>query len=178
MRLPLVAFPHIVNENQAAFAPVLKRGEQQKHFCEYVTGLIAGDTATVAAMNDLFLDQKDQSALNRLLTHASGDACELKRRRVQWEVVRGQRRPVSEQAGRLILDDTVAHHTPCAREGLAYLCERRLGRNGWVPKVVTSYSVNRGTPFLCQPTPRLGSQTPSPHVARPLAGALWVRNVP
>jgi len=147
MRLPIVEFPHIVNENLAHFAPVFKTREQQKHFCEYVTGLIAGDKATVSAINDLFLNQNDQSALNKFLTQASWDEAELNRRRLQLEITRLQRRPVSEQAGRLIIDDTFAHHTKCSMEGLAYLRDHGVGHNVWAHDVVTSYYVNRSDQF-------------------------------
>jgi hypothetical protein len=147
MRLPIVEFPHIVSENLAHFAPVFTTREQQKHFCEYVTGLIAGDKATVTAINKLFVNQNDQSTLNKFLTQAHWDEQELNRRRVQWEVARLCRRPVSEQAGRLIIDDTLAHQTQCSMEGLAYLRDRRLGRNVWAHNVVTSYYVNRSDQF-------------------------------
>ena len=147
MRLPIVGYPRIVNEHLAYFAPVFKTREQQKHFCEYVTGLIAGDKATVSAINDLFLDQNDQSALNKFLTQAKWDEQALNQRRVQMEIARLQRRPVSEQAGRLILDDTFAHHTQCSMEGLACLRDRRLGHNVWAHDVVTSYYVNRSDQF-------------------------------
>ena len=147
MRLPIVEFPHIVSDNLAHFAPVFATREQQKHFCEYVTGLIAGDKATVSAINDLFLDQNDQSALNKFLTQASWDEQELNRRRVQMEIARLRRRPVNEQAGRLIIDDTFAHHTKCSMEGLAYLRDRRVGHNVWAHDVVTSYYVNRSDQF-------------------------------
>jgi hypothetical protein len=147
MRLPIVGYPHIVSENLAHFAPVFATREQQKHFCEYVTGLIASDKATVSAINDLFLNQNDQSALNKFLTQASWDETELNRRRLQLEITRLHRRPVSEQAGRLIIDDTFAHHTKCSMEGLAYLRDRHVGHNVWVHDVVTSYYVNRSDQF-------------------------------
>lgn len=147
MRLPIVGFPHIVNDNLAHFAPVFATREQQKHFCEYVTGLIAGDKATVSAINDLFVQHNDQSALNKFLTQASWDEQELNRRRIQMEIARLRHRPVSEQAGRLIIDDTFAHHTKCSMEGLAYLRDRRVGHNVWAHDVVTSYYVNRRDQF-------------------------------
>ena len=53
MRLPFVQFPNIVIESLAYFAPVFQTDEQVKHFCEYVTGLIAGDRKTVSAINIL-----------------------------------------------------------------------------------------------------------------------------
>ena len=82
MRLPIVEFPHIVRDNLAQSAPVFATRDQLKHFCEYVTGLFAGDKATVSAINDLFVNQNDQSALNKFLAQASWDEKELNRRRV------------------------------------------------------------------------------------------------
>ena len=147
MRLPIVQFPRIIIENLSYFASVFQTTEQQKHFCEYVTGLIAGDKATVTAINALFLNKNDQSALNKFLTQAQWAEDELNERRVQFELSRLQRRPVSESAGRLIVDDTLAHHTRCSIEGLAYLWDHSLGHNVWAHNVVTSYYVNRSDQF-------------------------------
>lgn len=147
MRLPIVQFPNIVANNLSHFASVLATEEQKKHFCEYVTGLIAGDKATVTAINALFLNKNDQSSLNKFITQADWDEDELNRRRVQFELGRLHQRPVSDQAGRLILDDTMAHHTRCSMDALAYLRDHTLGHNVWAHDVVTSYYVNRSDQF-------------------------------
>jgi hypothetical protein len=147
MRLPIVQFPRIVAENLAYFAPVFQTAEQRKHFCEYVTGLIAGDKATIRAINDLFLNKNDQSSLNKFMSQAEWPEDELNYRRVQFEKQRLHRRPVSATAGRLIVDDTLAHHTACSMEGLAYLRDHSLGHNVWAHDVVTSYYVNRSDQF-------------------------------
>ncbi|MGD2027046.1 MAG: IS701 family transposase [Anaerolineales bacterium] len=129
------------------FRPVFANINQVKHFCEYVTGLIAGDRATIQAINDLFLNRNDQSALNKFMTRASWDEMDLNRRRVRYELERLHRRPVSAEAGRLIIDDTLAHHTKCSIEGLAYLRDHTMGRNVWAHNVITSYYVNRRDQF-------------------------------
>jgi len=147
MRLPIVQFPNIVVEHLAQFAPVFQTAEQRKHFCEYVTGLIVGDKATISAINALFLNNNDQSALNKFLTQAVWDENQLNYQRVQLELNRLRQRPVSAAAGRLILDDTLAHHTKCAMEGLAYLHDHSVGHNVWAHDVVTSYYVNRSDQF-------------------------------
>lgn len=147
MRMPIVGFPTIVAQNFAHFAPVFQRKEQRKHFCEYVTGLIAGDKATVQAINDLFLNKNDQSALNKFLTQAEWDEIELNRRRINYELARLYRRPIAAKAGRLVIDDTLAHHTKCSIEGLAYLRDHTIGRNVWAHDVVTSYYLNRSDQF-------------------------------
>jgi len=147
MRLPIVQFPSIVIDNLPYFTPVFQTEEQVKHFCEYVTGLITGDKKTVTAINALFLNNNDQSALNKFLTQADWDECELNQRRIELEMARLQRRPVSPRAGRLIIDDTLAHHTKCRIEELAYLKDHTLNRYVWAHNVVTSYYVNRADQF-------------------------------
>ena len=147
MQLPIVQYPRIVAENLSHFAPVFETAEQRKHFCEYVTGLIAGDKATIAAINALFLNNNDQSSLNKFMTQAEWSEEALNYRRVSYELKRLHRRPVSASAGRLILDDTLAHHTKCSMEGLAYLRDHSIGRNVWAHNVVTSYYVNRTDQF-------------------------------
>jgi SRSO17 transposase len=147
MRLPIVQYPSIVVDNLSYFASVLQTREQKKHFCEYVTGLMAGDKKTVTTINGLFLNNNDQSALNKFLTQAEWDEEALNRRRVQFELERLHRRPVSAQAGRLLIDDTLAHHTKCSIEELAYLKDHTLNRYVWTHNVVTSYYLNRADQF-------------------------------
>jgi SRSO17 transposase len=73
MRLPIVQHPSIVINNLPYFASIFQTEEQKKHFCEYVTGLIAGDKKTVTTINGLFFSNNDQSALNKFLTQAEWD---------------------------------------------------------------------------------------------------------
>ena len=147
MRLPIVKFPSIVFDNLTYFTSVFSTEEQIKHFCEYVTGLIAGDNATVTGINALFLNKNDQSALNKFLTLSDWDEQALNDQRIQLELARLGRRQVSARAGRLILDDTLAHHTPCSIEGLAHLKDHNSGHYVWAHDVVTSYYVNRADQF-------------------------------
>jgi len=147
MRLPIVEYPEIVTNNLPYFAPVFQTAEQRKHFCEYVTGLLAGDRKTITAINRLFLNKNDQSSLNKFLTQAAWDEQALNRRRVQFELERLHRRPVSSRAGRLLIDDTLAHHTRCQIEELAYLKDHTLKRYVWAHNVVTSYYLNRADQF-------------------------------
>lgn len=145
--LPIVQFPRIVEQQSSWFDPVFTSKEQRKHFREYVTGLIVGNEATVTAINHLFLGHNDQSALNKFLTLADWDEAEFNRQRVRMELSRLQRRPVSAEAGRLVLDDTLAHHTKCRMDGLAYLWDHAQRQYVWAHDVVTSYYVNRSDQF-------------------------------
>jgi len=145
--LPVVQFPQIVEEQAAWFDPVFVTDEQRKHFREYVTGLIVGDKATVTAINQLFLGHNDQSSLNKFVTQSEWDEYEFNRQRVRMELARLLRRPVSAKAGRLIIDDTFAHHTKCKMDGLAYLWDHAEQQYAWAHDVVTSYYVNRADQF-------------------------------
>jgi SRSO17 transposase len=147
MRLPIVQFPQIVVDNLTHFEPYFQSDEQVKHFCEYVTGLMCGDKKTITAINELYLNKNDQSALNKFLTQAKWDEQTLNRRRVELEMTRMLHRPISARAGRLIIDDTLAHHTPCGIEELAYLKDHSLNRYVWAHNLVTSYYVNRTDQF-------------------------------
>lgn len=66
---------------------------------------------------------------------------------MQFELARLQRRPVSSAAGRLLIDDTLAHHTKCSIEELAYLKEHTINQYVWAHNVVTSYYLNRMDQF-------------------------------
>lgn len=145
--MPIVQFPRIVEQQAVWFDSVFTTDEQRKHFREYVTGLIAGDQATVTAINHLFLGHNDQSALNKFLTRSDWDELALNQRRVQLELTRLQRRPINAAAGRLVIDDTLAHHTRCAMDWLAYLWDHAERQYAWAHDVVTACYVNRSDQF-------------------------------
>ena len=147
MRLPIVEYPKIVTASLKHFGPVFQTVAQRRHFCQYVTGLIAGDKGTVQAINNLFLDKQDQSVLNKFVTQEEWSETELNRRRIEFELARLHRRPVSARAGRLIIDDTLAQHKQGAIEGLAYLKDHTLNRYVWAHDVVTAHYVNRQDQF-------------------------------
>jgi hypothetical protein len=72
MRLPIVEYPKIVRASLNHFGPVFQTAAQRRHFCQYVTGLIAGDKGTVQAISNLFLNKPDQSVLNKCMTQEYG----------------------------------------------------------------------------------------------------------
>lgn len=147
MGLPIVEYPKIVTASLKHFGPAFQTGAQRRHFCQYVTGLIAGDKGTVQAINNLFLGHQDQSVLNKFLTQEEWVEIELNKRRIAFELARLYRRPISAKAGRLIIDDTLAHHKKGAIEGLAYLLDHSINRHVWAHNVITAHYVNRQDQF-------------------------------
>jgi hypothetical protein len=101
----------------------------------------------VRAIHQLFLGHNDQSSLNKFATQSEWDENALNRQRVRMELDRLFRRPISAEAGSLIIDDTLAHPTKCKMEGLAYLWDHAEQQYAWAHEVVTSYYVNRSDQF-------------------------------
>ena len=108
---------------------------------------MAGDILAVRAISNLFLDHPDQSVLNKFVTQEEWAEVELNERRIEFELARLYRRPISAKAGRLIIDDTLAHHKKGAIEGLAYLLDHTINRYVWAHNVVTAHYVNRQDQF-------------------------------
>src|SRR5947207_2884443 len=107
--LPILDFPNVVTHYAAQFDSLFGNSHQQQHFREYVSGLILADKATVEAINSLFVEGNDQSALNKFLTQAPWDEDALNARRLQLERDALQRAGASAAHGYLIVDDTFAH---------------------------------------------------------------------
>ncbi len=100
MRLPIVEYPKIVRASLKHFGSAFQTGAQRRHYCQYVTGLMAGDKGTVQAINHLFLGTQDQSVLNKFLTQEEWSEVELNERRIVFELARLNCRPISAKAGR------------------------------------------------------------------------------
>lgn len=140
--LPILDFPSVVARYADQFDPLFANAQQQRHFREYVSGLILADKATVEAINGLFVESNDQSALNKFLTHAPWDETALNARRLQLEREALQRAGASARQGYLILDDTLAHHVGQAMELIAKLWDHAEHRYVWAHNLVTSFYVN------------------------------------
>ena len=140
--LPILEFPSVVAHYADHFDSLFHNPQQQQHFREYVSGLILADQATIDAINGLFVEHNDQSALNKFLTQAVWDELELNRRRVQLEVQSLQRDGVTAHHGYLIIDDTLTHHVGQQIQLIAKLWDHAEQRYTWAHNLVTSFYVN------------------------------------
>jgi hypothetical protein len=140
--LPILDFPNVVTRYAVHFDPLFANAQQQRHFREYVSGLILADQATVEQINNLFVESNDQSALNKYLTLAPWDEQALNARRLQLERESLQRAGCSAQHGYLIVDDTFAHHVGQQMELIAKLWDHSEQRYVWAHNLVTSFYVN------------------------------------
>jgi len=140
--LPILEFPSVVTRYANRFDSLFHNSQQQQHFREYVSGLILADKATVDAINSLFVDSNDQSALNKYLTQATWDEQALNARRVQLELESLQRDGRTARAGYLIIDDTLAHHVGQSIQFIAKLWDHSEHQYVWAHNLVTSFYVN------------------------------------
>jgi len=106
--MPVVAYPSMVRANSAPFETIFSV-PQRVHFQRYLTGLLVSDNVTVTGINSLFVEHKDQSALNRFLTEAPWSETELNEARIR--LLRQKLLPAQPTRGYLIIDDTLAHKT-------------------------------------------------------------------
>lgn len=140
--LPILEFPSVVAHYADRFDSLFHSPQQQQHFREYVSGLILADQATIDAINGLFVEHNDQSALNKFLTQAVWDEQELNRRRLQLEVQSLQRDGLTAPHGYLIIDDTLTHHVGQQIQLIAKLWDHAEQRYTWAHNLVTSFYVN------------------------------------
>ncbi len=140
--LPIVEFPSVVAHYADHFDSLFHNLQQHQHFREYVSGLILADQATIDAINGLFVEHNDQSALNKFLTQAVWDELELNRRRIQLEVQSLQRDGLTAPHGYLIIDDTLTHHVGQQIQLIAKLWDHAEQHYTWAHNLVTSFYVN------------------------------------
>src|SRR5713226_8675358 len=140
--LPILEFPGVVARYANHFDSLFHNPQQQQHFREYVSGLILADHATIDAINNLFVERNDQSALNKFVTQATWDEQELNRRRVQLEVQSVQCDGLTAPHGYLIIDDTLTHHVGQYIQLIAKLWDHAERRYTWAHNLVTSFYVN------------------------------------
>lgn len=140
--LPILEFPNVVTRYAEHFDRLFHNAQQPQHFREYVSGLILADQATIDAINELFVEHNDQSALNKFLTQAAWDEQELNRRRLQLEVPSLQRDGLTAGHGYLIIDDTLTHHVGQQIQLIAKLWDHAEQRYTWAHNLVTSFYVN------------------------------------
>jgi hypothetical protein len=105
----IVDFPAIVQEALAIFGDLFDNEPAQRHFAEYLTGLIVAENKTVSGINREFVVTTDQSCLNRWLTEVSWDVQALNDRRLAWL----QQAPQTRYSARgvIAIDNTLVDHT-------------------------------------------------------------------
>lgn len=134
--MPMVAYADVVSEALSFFRGIFS-GRQEKHACEYLTGLMVSEDANVSRINGLFVDANDQSSLNRFLTEYGWSEKELNDRRLELF----QRNPAAawKSYGIMSIDDVLIEKTGSHISGVGKFFNHSEGRYCLGHNLVTSH---------------------------------------
>ncbi|MCK5283568.1 MAG: IS701 family transposase [Nanoarchaeota archaeon] len=105
MSMPIICTPPILNNLFNPYRHFFTK-PQFKHFKNLVTGLIVSENKTIQEINDSF-GQKDQSSLNRFVSHSSWDLDKLNLLRLE-----NTKNCLSlKKKGAIIIDESLLHKT-------------------------------------------------------------------
>jgi len=119
---------------------------QFKNFSTYTMGIIAYEgKKTVDAINRCFLDAKNQSSLNRFLTHSPWSLQRLEAKRLA--LARTNLPAPQGSTGTLIIDDTINRKTGKHMEEAGYHYDSADRKAVWGHDLVTTHYVNGETEY-------------------------------
>jgi hypothetical protein len=114
---------------------------QFRNFSTYTLGLIACEgKKNIDAINRCFINAKDQSSLNRFLTHSPWSLQRLENKRLQ--LARTRLPTVEGSTGYFIIDDTINRKTGKHMEEAGYHFDSAEGKAVWGHDIVTTHYVN------------------------------------
>ena len=118
---------------------------QFRNFSTYTLGLIACEgKKNIDAINRCFLDAKDQSSLNRFLTHSPWNLQKLEEKRLCL----ARCLPIEEgSTGYLLVDDTINRKTGKHMQQAGYHFDSAEGKAVWGHDIVTTQYVNGETEY-------------------------------
>jgi len=103
--MPIICTPPVLNTLFNPYKDFFTK-PQFKHFKNFVTGLIVSENKTIQEINDGF-GQKDQSSLNRFVSHSSWDLNELNLLRLK----NIKNHIPLKKKGTIIIDESLLHKT-------------------------------------------------------------------
>jgi SRSO17 transposase len=123
----IVEFPSVVRDALEQFGHLFENEPQQKHFAEYLCGLILARRKSVAGINSEFADTTDQSCLNRFVTEASWDEQAMNEARIDWH----QEDPTTRfsERGVIAIDDVLIDHSGKTIEDVGYFWDHAEQRS-------------------------------------------------
>lgn len=107
--LPISVIPDCLQNFSKQFASVFNHPAQERHFGEYLSGLIASGNRTIAGIHQRIPSATTYGSLQHFMTASPWSADDMKEKRLKWikDTV-----PTDEDALTVIaIDSTFAHHT-------------------------------------------------------------------
>ena len=129
-----------VEELLEQYKPCLSK-PQFKNFSTYTIGLVTCEgRKTIQAINQSFMNTKDQSSLNRFLTKSPWSLENLQDKRLS--LAKQNLHGTQGSMGYLLLDDTINKKTGKHMEDAGYHYDSKEGKPVWSHDIVTTHYVN------------------------------------
>ena len=106
--LPISEIPACVKNFTRHFKGAFNHPAQERHFGEYLTGLVASGNRTVAGIHQRMMSATDYDRLHNFMTESPWSSEELRERRLEW--IKSQIPNTKESPTVIAIDSTFGHH--------------------------------------------------------------------
>jgi DDE superfamily endonuclease len=107
--LPISEIPAAIFKFTSEFDEVFNHPAQEKHFAEYLTGLIASGNRTIAGIHQRLISDTDYDSLHHFMSESPWTADDLKNKRFEW--IKDNLPSAKEKPTVIAIDSTFLHHT-------------------------------------------------------------------
>lgn len=141
----ITEYPGVVRNHLDFFCDIFSK-PQQKHFSEYLTGLIVCEKINIKQINNKFIGHSDYSNKDRFMTTSDWPIEQVDERRK--ELINDKVNPLNPSNGYLVIDDTLIEKTGKQIPEVGRFYDHGNGRYVLAHNIVTSHYV---TPRGCFP---------------------------
>jgi hypothetical protein len=107
--LPISEIPAAIFQFASRFGGAFNHPAQEKHFAEYLTGLITSGNRTVAGIHQRLISGTEYDSLHHFMSDSPWSADDIKQKRFEW--IKDQLPLVKEKPTVIAIDSTFLHHT-------------------------------------------------------------------
>ena len=107
--LPISEIPASIFQFASVFREGFNHPAQEKHFAEYLTGLIASGNRTVAGIHQSLISDTEYDSLHHFMTASPWSLDTIREKRLEW--IKSKLPAVPEKPTVIAIDSTFLHHT-------------------------------------------------------------------
>jgi hypothetical protein len=107
--LPISEIPAAIFQFTSAFSGAFNHPAQDKHFAEYLTGLIASGNRTVAGIHQRLISDTAYDGLHHFMTASPWSPDTIRKKRLEW--IKSKLPAALEKPTVIAIDSTFLHHT-------------------------------------------------------------------
>jgi hypothetical protein len=107
--LPISDIPAPIFQFASVFREAFNHPAQEKHFAEYLTGLIASGNRTIAGIHQRLVSDTEYDSLHHFMTESPWSADAIREKRLEW--IKDNLPAVKEKPSVIAIDSTFLHHS-------------------------------------------------------------------